>query len=118
MEEKKKLVLDTGARETVFAIDGVDYTLRYNFQAIAGFEEGTGINPAVSTIPPTVYNFMCLLYAGLRAHHPGLTIETVEAWFNETTSPALCKLAWESFYGSLPDEKPAEGEEAPDPPSA
>jgi hypothetical protein len=118
MSNKKIPVLDSAARETEFTVDGVTYRLRYNFDAIAGFEEGTGINPAIESIPPTILNFMSLLYAGLRAHHPEVTIETVQSWFNEETSAQLCKLAYESFYGTLPEPKTVEEKDAPDPPSA
>jgi hypothetical protein len=111
-------VLDSAARETEFVVDGETYRLRYNFDAIAGFEEGTGINPALEPVSPTIYNFMSLLYAGLRAHHPEVTIEIVMGWFNETNSAELCKIAYESFYGALPEPKKDEGGEAPNPPSA
>jgi hypothetical protein len=118
MSDKKILVLDSVARETEFTIDGVTYRLRYGFEAIAGFEEGTGIGPAIQPVPPTIYNFMCLLYAGLQAHHPEVTIETVQGWFNESTSAALGELAYKSFYGTLPESKQAEEEALPNPPSA
>jgi len=120
MFERKIPVLDSVARETEFIVDGHTYRLRYGFQAIAGFEEGTGINPAIQPVPPTIFNLMCLLYAGLSEHHPEVKIDQVKAWFNEATSQHLCKIAWESFFGTLPEPKPeADQETQPtDPPSA
>ena len=118
MTHKKMISIDTAARETEISIDGKVYRLRYNFDAIAGFEEGTGVNPALQPIPPTLYNFMCLLYAGLRAHHSDVTIEVVESWFNDQTATDLCKAAWESFYGSLPAPKSGHKEDAENPPRA
>jgi len=118
MNDKTLPVIDIAAREKEIVIGDVTYRLRYNFNAIAGFEEGTGINPAIQPIPPTLYNFMCLLYAGLRAHHPEVTIDVVMEWFNEANAAELCKLAYESFYGTLPEPKKDEGGEAPNPPSA
>lgn len=118
MAKKKIAALDSAARETEFVIDGATYRLRFGFDAIAGFEEGTGINPAITSVPPTIFNLMCLLYAGLRAHHPEVTIETVQSWFTDQTSSELCTIAWESYYGSLPDPKTASDKDAPNPPSA
>jgi hypothetical protein len=117
--ENKLVVIDSTARETSLTVNGKNYLLRYSFEAIAGFEEGTGINPAIQTIPPTTQNLMFLLFAGLRAHHPEISIETVASWFNEESAGALCKVAWESFYGTLPEpEKKTTADESPNPPSA
>ena len=108
--------IDFAAGEKRLTVFGEEYTLRYGFTAIAGFEEGTGVNPAVDPMPPTLFNFMCLLYAGLSEYHPEVSIETVQSWFNEETSADLCRFAWESFYGALPEKK--KGDSPPNPPSA
>jgi hypothetical protein len=111
------LRIDTAASEKEFVIDGETYRLRYGFDAIAGVEEGTGINPALGDFKPTFFNLMCLLWAGLRAHHPTITIDMVKTWFvNQDSALALSKLAWESFFGAVP-KSPAK-EEAPNPPNA
>jgi hypothetical protein len=115
MPEKKMLVLDSAARETEFIVDGETYRLRFNFEAIAGFEEGTGINPISEPIPPTTFNIMCLLYAGLQAHHSEITMETVESWFNDQNGVQLGKVAFEAFYGSLPEPKAKDEDGTPDP---
>jgi|ERR1035437_545263 hypothetical protein len=111
------LRIDTAASEKEFVIDRKTYRLRYGFDAIAGVEEGTGINPALGSYEPTFFNLMCLLWAGLRAHHPEVTIDTVKTWFvDQDSALALSKLAWESFFGAVP--KSAAKEEIPNPPSA
>ncbi len=106
----KRTVINTVASETELEVGGEIYRLRYDFDAIAGFEEGTGINPVIESIPLTLYNLMCLLYAGLHAHHPDVTIQVVQSWFNEKTAGDLCKVTLESFYGSLPEKKAAKND--------
>jgi hypothetical protein len=111
----KKVVLDQAAKETEFEIDGSTYTLRFNFAAISNFEAGTGINLGIQSMPPTAFNFLCLLYAGLGAHHPELPMRTVEAWFDENRAGPLCKLAWEAYYGPLKEQSEAPSENPQNP---
>ena len=110
----KKLLLDTAANETQLEVDGITYTLRYGFDAIAVFEQTSGFNPVTEAFKPTIMNFITLLYVGLMAHHPDIQLDAIKSWFNEKTSKELCIFAWESFYGSLPQPAEAtEGEAAP-----
>lgn len=117
MKDGSMPVLDSAARETEFKVDGVTYTLRHTLISIAGFEAGTGILPATEAIPPTVSNMLCLLYAGLRAHHSDVTMETVSSWFTPDTMDELCAVAWKSFYKTKPKVE-LEGERSGNPPSA
>lgn len=118
VDNLKRTVIDLAAKETELVVNGETYKIRYNFDALAGFEEGTGINPAIQPISPTLFNLMCLLYAGLHQHHPDLAIETVKSWFNESASEELCKVAWESFYGALRKSDTDKGDAPPNPLSA
>jgi hypothetical protein len=115
--ERKIAMFDSAARETEMGMDGVTYRLRYGIDAISGFEEGTGILPAVEKIKPTVFNMACLLFAGLHAHHPEVAMETVKGWFNADNMDDLCVFVWQSFYKTIPEQKGA-ADGAPDPSKA
>jgi hypothetical protein len=118
MNQTKITVIDPAARETAFSVGDDNYRLRYDFTAIAAFEDGTGINPATHPIPPTMQNLMCLLYVGLHHHHPEVKIETVTGWFTPQTSGDLSELAWKAFHGTMPKPASDTSEASADPPSA
>jgi hypothetical protein len=84
-------------------VDGQIYRVHFGLLALASFEGATGSNPEFDGMSASLMNVAVLLYAGLMANHPDLTLEAVMAWFTPETSSTLCEFTWKAFSGSRPD---------------
>lgn len=98
------------------SIPGTSYVLRYDINALCEVEEATGENvPALLArmgdgTPPSFRTMRALLWGGLRAQHPQMTIADAGKLLGDVGPQAIVALMGESLTASLgtSDEAPAE----------
>lgn len=113
------IAVDPVTGDTSFKLNDAPYTLRFDFEALAGFYKLAGVNPILEPLGADPMRVLQLLHAGLRFHHPSLTVDQVKAWF--TSAPmfaALSGLLSSGLRSQTPDPDPSAPAEPQDPPTA
>ena len=94
-------------------LNGNDYVLEYDFNAIAVAEELTGLN-LFSTFDfkgLNVVKFRAMLFASLLKNHPKITLQEAGSFVTAYTLGAITLGLVEAWTGSRPEVKEDEGNE-------
>ena len=92
-------------------LNGEEFVLQYDFNAIAVAEELTGLN-LFSTFDFThlsVTKFRAMLFATLLHNHPNMTLEKAGSFVNAFTLADITVKMVEAWHASRPEVKEAEG---------
>ncbi len=101
-----------------FTVEGKRYKLRFDFTAIAVFESSMGFNPIVRGIGTEPMTLIVLLYVGLLANHPDITLDQVQSWFTSITAAPLYSIVLKAFRGSIPEAEDGAAKASADPMTA
>lgn len=103
--------LDPTLPNVTLVLNGDEYQLCYDHNAIVQAEKATGINLLfAAATSPTATTIRGLLWSALLRDNPELTIDEVGSWItprNIVTINAALKAAW---YGSIPEPDGEAGE--------
>lgn len=110
---------DPTAPVTKLAINGTEYSLLFDFEAVAEAEEFTG-RPLLTGLrskditTPTISLVRAMLFACLHSQHPQITFDTAKSLVTRKNIAEVWGRVLEAWTASLAEPEPiAEDEEAP-----